>query len=579
MKNINNETQPKVLVVDDDERNIYAIKKILQPLDIELHEALSGKDALTLAIRNNYAVIFLDVNMPEMSGYEVADALSGNSNTSSIPIVFVTAVYNDNAHILSGYESGAIDYLTKPICPEVLIAKTKIFIKLYNQQQKLLLAIDDLDKLANNDSLTGLSNRHQFNFYFQKLVDSSKRYNHKFALLLLDIDNFKIINDTFGHDIGDELLRKVSGRIQSILRISDHVSRLGGDEFAILLPELNSPSVTHRVANNLLRIMTEKFEIDNNIFNITLSIGIAIYPLAYDTVSGIFKAADIALYRAKDMGKNSFQYYTESLNKSFIRRSRIERDIPKAIEENRINLLYQPRVHIKTKAIVGIESLARWQHPELGDISPVEFISIAEESNLIHQLGDYLITKAFTQFEQWQNKYPKLSLGLAVNLSPHQLLNKNFINQLNIQVSKHNIDLNYIEFELTEALFKGDLKELEYTLAEVCKMGFKFSIDDFGTGYSSLSRLKTLPISTLKIDQSFVRDILEDKNDVAIIKAIIALANALHLEVVAEGVELKEQEKILIEMNCLHAQGFYYSKPVNAKVIDDMLKNNGHVVT
>ncbi len=289
-------------------------------------------------------------------------------------------------------------------------------------------------------------------------------------------------------------------------------------------------------------------------------------------MKGLFKSADIALYRAKDGGKNKFEYYTEALNETYVRRATVESELQKAIEKCEVSLVYQPRVNMKTKEIVGVEALARWNNEKLGYVSPDEFITIAEDSGMMTVLGEHLMQKAFSQVERWEKKHPSFTLSMAINLSPYQIMSQRFSDGLRKILNNYSINLNHIEFELTESFFKGDKNFLEKTLNHLKKMGLTFAIDDFGTGYSSLSRLKSLPINVLKIDKSFVRDIMTDVNDAAIVKAIIALADALQLDVVAEGVETKEQADFLLENGCVYAQGFYYSKPVTPEELDTLIK-------
>lgn len=569
---INVHSQVNILVVDDNEKNIRAMKKVLEDLPINIYEALSGEEALKLVLRHTFAVVYLDVQMPGMDGYEVARCMGQNETTSAVPIVFVTAVHNSTEHIEEGYNAGAIDYLTKPINAHMLLAKTKIFIKLYEQRRRLRETVEALDKIANNDPLTGLSNRHQFNYVFDKVLANNQRHHRMFALLLLDLDNFKSVNDNLGHDIGDELLKHVAQKLTCCLRESDHVSRLGGDEFAILLSELNRANDASYIATKLLEELATPFIINNRELKITTSIGIATYPFASSNVKGLYKAADIALYRAKDGGKNIFEYYTETLNKAYVRRAEVEHGLQKAIEKQELTMRYQPRFNIKDRTIVGVEALARWNSKKLGSIPPDEFITIAEETGFITTLGSFLIEQSFEQFAEWQKINQDLTFSFAINLSPGQILSQSFTRQIKLLVEHYKLNVDQLEFELTESVFKGRNEDLETVLDEIRSMGFMISIDDFGTGYSSLSRIKSLPIQVLKIDRSFVSDITTDVNDAAIVKAVIALANALQLDVVAEGVESKEQAEFLLANGCTKAQGYYYAKPLTVKEIDELLK-------
>lgn len=561
-----------VLIVDDNTKNIFSMKVILEELDANIYTAETGQDALKLMLRHDFSVVFLDVQMPEMDGYEVAEIMSKNQSSANIPIVFVTAIQNDIKHIKAGYDAGAIDYLSKPIDPQILLAKAKIFIKLYQQQQKLKNMVVQLDELANTDTLTGLANRHQFNYFFEKIFESNKRYKRFFALLLIDIDNFKLINDSHGHDVGDELLKQLSKRLMSDLRSSDHVSRLGGDEFSIILSELNTLEEAGYIADMLIKKMSEPLIVNGTKLYATLSIGIATYPSAANSTKELFKAADIALYRAKDLGKNAFAYFTDSLNESYQERAAIEYQIQTSIKNKEIYLVYQPRIDLKTGKILSIEALVRWKNNLLGEMPPAKFIPLSEEIGFIGKLGYHILELAFKQFSEWKKHNTQFNLSLAINISPFQITHQHFIDDIKKLAKTYSVNLNHIEFELTESLFKGQNIDMEAALSEICDLGITLSIDDFGTGYSSLSRLKLLPIKALKIDQSFVRDITTDKNDAAIVQAIISLCKTLQLQAIAEGVETEEQKKFLLENECHIAQGFLLSKPINADDISALLK-------
>jgi diguanylate cyclase (GGDEF)-like protein len=568
---LHNEDSINVLVVDDTQTNIIIMEHILSKLPINIHSVQSGQEAIQLILENQYAVVYLDVQMPEMDGYEVARILSEDKKTAGVPIVFVTAADKNDENIKLGYEAGAIDYLSKPVDPDVLVAKTKIFMRLFEQQEKLSKLVSKLDDLATTDALTGLSNRYQFNYIFEKVLENNKRHSREFAFMIIDVDGFKMINDSYGHDIGDELLKQIAERIHTSVRSSDHVSRLGGDEFAILLTELASSTVTGSIAKQLIERLCDPFKIGTLQLQISVSIGIALYPFASDTVEGLFKAADIALYRVKEKGKNNFEYYTDSMNVAYQRRAVIESALLGAIENNEIYLVYQPRINMQTGQVVGVEALARWTDDKLGEVLPDEFIRVAEDMGVIHKLGYSLMSMAFSQFEKWQHSHDYSNFGLAINLSPYQILNQSFVGSMKKLIAQYSVDLNYVEFELTESIFKGDDEHLELSLKEVKELGISFAIDDFGTGCSSLSRLKSLPIHVLKIDQSFIRGITTDGNDAAIVRAVILLAGALQLDVVAEGVETKEQADFLLKNGCLYAQGYYYSKPVSADEIEKLI--------
>ncbi|WP_162902167.1 two-component system response regulator [Facilibium subflavum] len=559
----------KILIVDDNEKNLYAMESVLKSVHANIYLASDGKEALKLVLRHDFALIFLDVQMPEMDGYEVAKCLKQNQSSHNIPIIFVTAISYQQKNILEGYQSGGVDYLMKPIEPSILIAKTNIFIQLYESKAKLKETISKLNQIASTDPLTGLPNRNQFNLFFNKLLAMHQRHNHQFALLLLDLDNFKAVNDLHGHDTGDKLLIAVAKRLMACVRQSDHVARIGGDEYTILLPQIQNVNDVNTVAKNLLHSFAKSFVINKHPFKITTSIGIAFYPHAGRSTEGIFKAADIALYKAKEQGRNCFIHFSGPLNKIYQRQLRIERDLPQAIQNKEISISYQPRHDLQTNKITGAEILARWHHPKLGNISPVEFINIAETSGHIYTLGCQIINEAFDQIAKWQKKFGKLFLHFSFNLSVHQLFDMQFHHDLQSLADQYNINLHDIEIELTESVFSSDVEKLDAMLQNLHQLGVRCSIDDFGTGYSCISRLKLLPIQILKIDQSFIQHIHKSSDDDAIIKAIIALATSLKFRIIAEGIENKEQLLFLQKHGCHEAQGYYYAKPLIASEFEN----------
>lgn len=567
---------PKLLIVDDNTKNLISMKKVLFHLPVIIDVASSGQEALRKVLRTSYAVIFLDVQMPEMDGFEVARFMSQNETTATIPIVFVTAIHQEEKYIIEGYESGGIDYISKPVNPQVLIGKTKIFLRLFEQQRMLNNTISKLNHLANNDALTGLPNRHHFNQISTKILAFNARKKRQFAILLLDLDNFKSVNDTLGHDFGDALLIEVSLRLKQAVRQADHISRLGGDEFVVLLPEVEQYKEACMVASNIIETLSQPFHIENNIIKTSTSIGIAFYPVASKDLQGLLKCADIALYRAKDKGKNKFEIFTKSINKTYLRRVKIESLLQKGIENKEFHLSYQPRYNILENKISGVEALARWSSSELGVIQPTEFIAVAEDSGNIEMLSKHIMTLALKQFLSWYPTLKARNIGFAINLSPYQVMNASFVHNLNVLFDEVGIDsttlsLELLEFELTEALFKGEQKHIEASLNFIKELNIKLAIDDFGTGYSSLSRLKLLPINILKIDKSFIGDIIVDNNDAAIVQAIISLAKTMNLDVIAEGVETKAQVDFLLKNKCHQIQGKYYNMAMSRQDFEVLL--------
>jgi diguanylate cyclase (GGDEF)-like protein len=569
-----------VLIVDDRYENLLAMEKILKPLELDIVKADSGNMAVALALEQSFAVILLDVQMPEMDGFEAAALLRENEKSKNTPIIFVTAISKELSHIFEGYEAGAVDYLFKPVDPYILQNKVKVFVELFreknsqlkslvkklqNTQKELEQSNQELTKLARNDPMTQLPNRLQLEEAANRLIASSSRFDRQFALLFLDLDNFKTINDTLGHDVGDLVLKETAKRLLSCIRTDDFVARLGGDEFAILLSDTKSYHLAGKVADKVLKAVGCSYQVGGHELHVSASIGIACYPDAGIDLKSLTKHADIALYQAKDKGRNCSHYFTERLNKKHKRRTEIENALHFAIEKKQLHLLYQPVFDIKLNQVVGMEALLRWEHPTLGLVSPAEFIPISEEIGLANQLGEWVLHTACHQFSTWyQAGYKHLSF--ALNLSVCQLLQTGLLDHISKLHKTLNLPASQLVFEITETALMQEEKKSMHLLKSLDSLGFQISIDDFGTGYSSLSRLQEMPIKILKIDRAFISKVGKADHEV-IVNAIIDLAKNLKLSVVAEGVETKEQEDFLIKHNCLVAQGFLYSKPLS---VDDM---------
>jgi diguanylate cyclase len=576
-----------ILLVDDRPENLTAMEKILKPLDALLIKANSGNEAIAFAFDYDFAVILLDVQMPEMDGFETAALLRENERSKHVPIVFVTAINKEQSNVFEGYDSGAVDYLFKPIDPRILKNKVNIFIELYNEKHNQLKEViveleatksnleksnQELKKLARNDPLTHLPNRRQFEEATKQLIQLCKSNNQQFALLLVDLDNFKTINDTLGHDVGDIVLKKAAKRLLTCVRSDDFVARLGGDEFAVLLVNLDRYHLAGKIADKIIKATNAPYKNKEHVLHAGASIGIACYPVAGTDMTSLIKHADIALYQAKAAGRNCTHYFTERLEERHKHRTDIEKALHFAIDHDELYLVYQPVFNIKTKRVTGFEALLRWKHPEMGLVSPAEFIPISEEIGLANRVGEWVLNNACRQFSCWY-KSGYQSLRFALNLSVCQLLQSKLLETITQLNKTFDLPAELLVLEITEtALMHQEKKSMEL-LEKLNGLGFQISIDDFGTGYSSLSRLQKMPIKILKIDQSFTQNIGK-KNDEIIIKAIISLARNLNLDVVAEGVETKEQETFLIKNNCLIVQGFLYSKPLSVEDATALLKQN-----
>ena len=424
---------------------------------------------------------------------------------------------------------------------------------------------------AFHDPLTGLPNRTLFQDRLDQAIAVAKRNNEKFALLFLDLDQFKKINDSLGHHIGDEVLIETSKRFSSILREEDTLCRLGGDEFTIILKDLTTTKSAATVAQKLINSLKTPIEIAHYTLHISTSIGISIFPDDTTTAEDLLKYADTAMYKAKDEGRNNYQFYSSDMTERAFERVILENSLRIAIKEEQFEVFFQPQYNAKTETIVGMEALIRWRHPHMGIISPGEFIPAAEENGLIIAIDKIVMNKAMQQFSQWYKE--GLNPGkLALNLSMKQLNENTFITELLAMMQKNDFKTSWLELEVTEGQIMTDPQRSIKKLKRLGEMGVAIAMDDFGTGYSSLSYLKRLPLSKLKIDRSFICDIPDDEEDVAITKTIIAIAKSLNLKIIAEGVETKEQKDFMVQEECLFIQGFYYSKPLEATEMTKLLK-------
>lgn len=430
-------------------------------------------------------------------------------------------------------------------------------------------AEERFEHLAHHDSLTGLPNRILFHDRLHLAMIEAKRRQQSAAVMFLDADRFKTINDTLGHDVGDDLLKQIAARLTSCLRAGDTISRLAGDEFALVLPGIENIDHTRHLAQRLLACFGEPFLIKEQQIFITASIGVTHYPSDAISVEGLLKNADTAMYRAKDAGRNNFQFYSADMHAHAVKRLRMENALRGATGRNELVLHYQPLVDIKSGQVKGMEALLRWNHPELGLVPPLDFIPLAEESGLIIPIGEWVLRTACTQARAWQDAgLPPLRL--SVNLSARQF-QKDLVGMVASILEETGLEPKYLELELTESVVMDNPEKAVATLDALDQMGVRLSIDDFGTGYSSLSYLKRFPIDTLKVDRSFVRDIPSDTDDMLITTGIIGLAHSLGIQVVAEGVETAAQLSFLRTQNCDAMQGYYFSKPLPASTFAQFL--------
>ena len=427
--------------------------------------------------------------------------------------------------------------------------------------------------VANHDSLTSLPNRVMFSEILNHTLNTARRYKRRFALLFMDLDRFKNINDTFGHDAGDAMLQEMAKRLTQTLRTSDVVARLGGDEFVVLLQETDEEKNVAAVARKILTAVVRPVVLLGQECRVTASVGICVYPDDAQDEQSLMKNADIAMYRAKEEGKNNYKFYSEQINVHTLERLALETSLRRALERNEFFLHYQAKLDLNTGAITGAEALLRWQHPELGIVAPAQFIPLAEETGLIVPIGKWVLRAACAQAVAWQRQ-GMAPMCMAVNLSPRQFADDDLAQDVAAVLAETGLDPTLLELELTEGMVMQNPERATRVLAAIKSQGVRFAIDDFGTGYSSLAQIKRFPIDTLKVDRSFIRDIPQDAEDSAITEAIIAMAKTLSLTVVAEGVETQEQQKFLRDHACDEMQGYYFSKPIAAEQFFDLVKKH-----
>jgi diguanylate cyclase (GGDEF)-like protein/PAS domain S-box-containing protein len=424
--------------------------------------------------------------------------------------------------------------------------------------------------LAHHDALTRLPNRATLIDRLQFLLASAQRQEKIIGVLFIDLDNFKTINDSLGHFAGDELLKRVAQRLQANLLASDLVGRLGGDEFVVVLNEIAVPEDIAPAAEKISEALIEPFSVEGQVFSVSVSIGISVFPKDGDTADKLIRNADAAMYLAKERGRSNFQFFTPSLHKSAHEALSMESGIRLAIKQHEFVLHYQPEVLSKTGVITSVEALIRWQHPEMGLLAPDKFIPIAEHRGLIVPIGRWVLGEAIRQARVWLED--GMRIPVAVNISAVQFKQKDLVEDIAAKLKEHGLPGELLELELTESLFLEDVSAMTKTLTRLKDLGVTLAVDDFGTGYSSLAYLKRYPIDKVKIDRSFIRDIPSDQDDMAITTAIINLAETLNLRVVAEGVETSEQVAFLEHHHCDYIQGFLVSRPLPVDQMSAWLK-------
>ena len=529
-----------------------------------------------LAAGRPFSVIFLDMRMPP--GPDGAWAAAGIREIDPLVDVVIVTAYSDiDPWLITERIPPAekLFYLQKPFHPHEIRQLALALGRKWEAQVQVR-------QLAYYDNLTGLPNRVLFLDRFSQALELARRHGHKTAVLFIDLDNFKRINDTLGHGIGDDLLRTMAERLSRCLRAGDAATRrmpvataarLGGDEFTVLLTELDQEEDASVVAQRILDRLAQPVHLAAHQMIVTASIGIALFPQDGDSVETLLKNADLAMYFAKRTGPNGFQYFLESTNARALKRLTMENHLRRALDRGEFSLCYQPQIDLRTGQVSGLEALLRWHNDELGSLSPAEFIPVAEESGLIVAIGSWVLRTACRQAKAWRDQGVPLP-RIAVNVSVKQFAQRNFLEIVKTVLAETRLEPRVLEIEITESILMKDPAGAAVTLRALKELNVQIAIDDFGTGYSSLSRLRELPIDCLKIDRAFMRNVGADFGDQAIASAVIAMADSMELCVIGEGVETSSQLDFLRRKQCQEAQGFFLSRPLPPAQAEAFLLKN-----
>jgi diguanylate cyclase (GGDEF)-like protein len=596
-----------ILVVDDIADNLRVLSASLTEKGYQVRCAKNGTMALITAKKNPPQLILLDIKMPDMDGYQVCEKLKEDELTRDIPIIFLSA-FDDVLDKVKAFAVGGVDYITKPFQAEEVIVRiqhqlalqaakaeiaelnTQLEQKVQQRTAQLEEVIDQLNleiaqhqqtqeqlsHQALHDALTGLPNRTLFMEHLTKAIQRHQRnQDFLFAVLFIDLDRFKIINDSWGHAVGDQLLMAISRLLQDCCRELDTVARLSGDEFTILLEDLQNFQDAVAIAERILEKLAFPIHLDERKVFSGASIGIVLGGTNYQDGVDLLRDADIAMYRAKALGKGRYAVFDREMYAQTLHLSQLETDLRLALEHQEFVLYYQPIVSLETSRLVGFEALVRWQHPQTGLISPGEFVAIAEDTGLIIPIGEWVLQEACQQLRTWQLTFPlAASLHISVNLSSKQIKQFDFVDKLGRILADTGLNGEHLRLELTETMLMDRGEKTIELLTQIKQQQVQLSIDDFGTGYSSLSYLHRFPVDTLKIDRSFVSLINAEGSNCEIVKTIITLAHSLGMKAIAEGVETPHQITHLSNLGCEAAQGYFFAKPLNRPLAESLIVNN-----
>ena len=596
---------PRLLIVDDISDNRTILTRRFQRRGFEVVEADSGYVAIELIGRESFDLVLLDVMMPGIDGIETLKRIRSQKSASALPVIMVTAK-SESENVVDALELGANDYVTKPVDFAVAFARVNTQISRKRAEHQVALANEELRKanedlerrveertsrlvdanqrlkveiadrqesqarsqyLAYHDSLTGLGNRLLFKEQLEEALKDVSVTPHPLAVLFLDLDGFKAVNDTLGHSVGDLLLKSVATKLRDILPRTDRIARLGGDEFAILQISATQPGSSIALAEKIIEVVGQPNSIDGHDVTVGASVGIAVAHPGDMNTENFLKSADLAMYSAKSDGRGTYRMFDPAMDAIVQARRLLERDMRTALAQDGFRLFYQPLVNLQSKKVTAFEALMRWQHPERGMVPPSDFIPVAEEMGLIVQLGEWALRQACAEATEWPD-----GICVSVNLSPLQFSKGNLVSSVMSALASAGLPASRLELEITESVLLEKSERNITILNQLRELGVRISMDDFGTGYSSIGYLRSFPFDKIKIDQSFVRDLLVDEGSLAIVRAIAGLGASFGMTTTAEGVETEEQMRCLNLEGCIEVQGYLYSKPVPANEIVGVLE-------
>jgi diguanylate cyclase (GGDEF)-like protein len=567
----------KLLLIDDNELDRQAIVRTFKKTEwnIQITQASSANSGLAEFESADFDAVLLDYRLPDMDGLDTLRLLVRHPNHHAA-IIILTGAMEDDLLEQQCIEAGAQDVLFKSeishkhLTRAIVHARTRHLL-----ERELFESHQRLRTLAENDSLTGLANRYYFDESLRTAIPRANRLNDQLALLFLDLDNFKIINDSMGHDAGDQLLKEVARRLLHVVRNGDIVCRLGGDEFAILAHNFESQDPIVQLAERILEDLRRPIIIKNTEQFISASIGVATYPDAGNNAGEMLKAADLAMYRAKRDGKNNYHFFSSALHAQVQERIKLERELRSLIPTDHFLIYYQPIIDAKSLEISGAESLIRWDHPTRGILPPSEFIGLAEEIGLIVEIDSHSRLRVCQQLSKWRSQNLVSSIfNVRINVCAQMLTDEDLHIAIKNDLDKTEIPGSCIGLEITESILIENFSNTAKLLQQIQSYGVEISVDDFGTGYSSMAYLKALPARTLKIDRTFVQGVPENIDDSRILRAMIVFGKSLNLKIVVEGVETKDQARFCRECGADLLQGYLFSRPVSSESFEQLLRSH-----